>query len=672
MSSVLSVVARRPQRGWFGKATLCFLFFAGVCVAPRGHAEGLNAQEQKNIRAATFEVVVPKPANDPLTYEKPLPLDLLPYQYRNDKYESVGTAFSIGNGRYVTAGHVFAVDFGGLNGPPSLRDAAGNVYALGQIEKYSQHEDFVVFTLAEQPKQAAKLDIGARPGLNDTVYAVGNALGEGVVIRDGAYTSDTPENQDGRWKWMRFSAAASPGNSGGPLLDKNGKVVGVVLMKSPNENLNFALSIDQVMKAPDHLARIDTRETFNLPVFSFSKTLPDKQEFALPKSFTDFSAALLKLRSDFQAQGYAELLKENAAETFPHGAHSARLLLSNYSKSVPALILRGGDENWRYEEPHYGRDNLDNNGTLDWADYHGAVFSHLRRPDNVDVGKFYSDPSTYMDLILKGNSFYRQVGSDRVKITSFGKPLSDDVYEDAWKRKWQVRVWPMAYENAVVVSFDLPVPDGYVSLRRTTLAGWRDEAIAQMKLVLDFVEAGYAGTLAQWKDFMAFDKLLPPFLTPAMLQFEYGKSFAWQGPRVAFSYTPQLQAIDKDTRLRLDFGFPSDGDKFVMDVTGVVVADEGSKRTEVAALRHIKPDASADDDARKEWEKRVKHTHPYDAIASTSNDEKTISTTIFGKSAGAEPLILYTFRYRADNSTAQDAMKTKLDLLTKNARVDEH
>ena len=35
----------------------------------------------------------------------------------------------------------------------------------------------------------------------------------GVVIRDGLYTSDTPEQQDGRWDWMRFSAAASPGKA---------------------------------------------------------------------------------------------------------------------------------------------------------------------------------------------------------------------------------------------------------------------------------------------------------------------------------------------------------------------------------------------------------------------------------------------------------------------------
>ncbi|HPY53987.1 MAG TPA: hypothetical protein PK505_08365, partial [Treponemataceae bacterium] len=55
------------------------------------------------------------------------------------------------------------------------------------------------------------------------VFSVGNALGDGIVIRNGVYTSTTYEDQNGEWKWIRFSAAASPGNSGGPLLQVKGR-----------------------------------------------------------------------------------------------------------------------------------------------------------------------------------------------------------------------------------------------------------------------------------------------------------------------------------------------------------------------------------------------------------------------------------------------------------------
>lgn len=152
----------------------------------------------------------------------------------HDKYRSVGTAFALGANRYATAGHVILLGMGSQFGPPGLRDGSGKVYAIDQVLRYFDRQDFAVFSLREQPQEVRYLKTGPKPALNAAVFAVGNALGQGVVIRDGLYTSDTPEEQDGEWSWLRFSAAASPGNSGGPLVDERGRVVGVVLRHSPH------------------------------------------------------------------------------------------------------------------------------------------------------------------------------------------------------------------------------------------------------------------------------------------------------------------------------------------------------------------------------------------------------------------------------------------------------
>ena len=243
--------------------SLCLCVVIG-CGVPAAAAE-LDAQLLNKIQAATFEVVAAKPATDPLTYFKPLPFDLLPFQERNDKYYSVGTAFSLGNNRFVTAAHVLDTGIGSLWGAPALRDSKGRVFPVGKIEKVSLARDFAVFTVTGNPN-AENLEINTQPQLHGAVYAVGNALGTGVIVRDGVYTSMTPEERDGRWKWLRFSAAASPGNSGGPLLDKDGAILGVVLMKSPNENLNYALPIQEVIDAPDRQAEIDNRVSYQLDV----------------------------------------------------------------------------------------------------------------------------------------------------------------------------------------------------------------------------------------------------------------------------------------------------------------------------------------------------------------------------------------------------------------------
>ena len=214
-----------------------------------GLAAGVLTPElQQQARAATFEVVLRKPERETATYEKPLPLELVPFIERNDHYWSVGTAFAVAPNAFVTAAHVIAGGVGSQFGIPGIRDNAGKVYPIDRVLKYANHEDFVVFSVTGSPV-VTPLPTSTQTSVDDPVFAVGNALGEGVVVRDGLLTSLTPEARDGKWKWLRFSAAASPGNSGGPLLDSHGSVIGIVSRKSPNENLNYALPIELVLNA---------------------------------------------------------------------------------------------------------------------------------------------------------------------------------------------------------------------------------------------------------------------------------------------------------------------------------------------------------------------------------------------------------------------------------------
>src|ERR1700689_4954538 len=164
--------------------------------------ESLDSSVHKHLREATFEVVLGKPETDPLSYEKPLPLDLLPFAERTGKYRPIGTAFAIGHGRLVRAPHGVAAGCGSQFSPIALRDDGGKIYLVDRILKYSEAEDYAVFTVKDSPRVNA-LDTQDRPAINEPVFAVGNAYGEGIVIRDGLYTSDTPEEREGRWKWLR-------------------------------------------------------------------------------------------------------------------------------------------------------------------------------------------------------------------------------------------------------------------------------------------------------------------------------------------------------------------------------------------------------------------------------------------------------------------------------------
>jgi serine protease Do len=637
-------------------------------VAGHAHAASPDPSLVAKINQATFEVVIPRAVDDPLTYEKPLPLELLPYQERTDKYFSIGTAFALGNNRYVTAGHVLMLAIGDLTGPPALRDAAGHVYAIDKIEKFSLQQDFVMFSLKDQPGKVS-LDTNTKPDVNSVVYAVGNALGTGVVIRDGLYTSDTPEEENGRWKWMRFSAAASPGNSGGPLLDQDGKVIGVVLMKSANENLNYALPISEVLNAPDNLAVMDKQMSYQLDVLDYDQNGSFKAKFPLPASYADFSATYLKLQNSFNEQQLKALLQQQDGELFPHGAGSNRILHDDPQLSMfPSLIVHNRGGQWEYAGRELNRVPLSGNGYVA-SGYVGHNFlMHLRRPDDMKADAFYNDPKQMMDLVLKTGYWYRQVGPEKIKITSLGKPTTDTTYTDAWQRHWKVFVWPEPHVNSQIILFTLPVPDGYAIMMRMNPASVTHDSMIDMKALTDFLNVDYGGSLAQWKAFLADSSLLPQALKDTRIDFDYGKRFGYDSSSVAFGYPSTLQAVSPDNMLAVGFGYFTNNGKVTLQANYIQIRLNITDPDRISIKRHVAPSQDLDDNFKEAWGKLLHKQHPFDGIAYNDGDEMDIATVIDPPAANT-PTELYTAFYGTQGTHTQDDMKAKLGLLTQDFKI---
>ena len=231
------------------------LFLWGILslVAVPAQAGELPVEMLQLVNDATFEVVVLKSKDDPLSYEKELPMHLLPYRQRTDKYLSIGSAFAIGDGKFISAEHVIS-----LTGETQLtnfylRDREGKVYELDKIHQYSTRRDFIVFDLKTKVT-GRHYQMNREPTVNSRVFAVGNAHGEGVIVRDGLLTSRTDEQVDGKWKWIRFSAAASPGNSGGPLLDEQGREPADPTPADPDATLDLGRLREAFARLAEELA----------------------------------------------------------------------------------------------------------------------------------------------------------------------------------------------------------------------------------------------------------------------------------------------------------------------------------------------------------------------------------------------------------------------------------
>jgi S1-C subfamily serine protease/Tfp pilus assembly protein PilF len=119
----------------------------------------------------------------------------------------------------------------------------------GSVVFRSPKEDVAVLKLEKAPEHLLPLLVAeATPNAGEKVYAVGSpglgkevleqSISEGLVSAKRRLLDEVP--------YLQHSAAVNPGNSGGPLLDDMGRVVGIVTLKARLENVSFAIPPETV------------------------------------------------------------------------------------------------------------------------------------------------------------------------------------------------------------------------------------------------------------------------------------------------------------------------------------------------------------------------------------------------------------------------------------------
>jgi serine protease Do len=160
--------------------------------------------------------------------------------------DGVGSGFSISpDGLVMTAAHVVA------DGDVSVRTRDGTSLPA-EIVRISRKQDVALLALA--PSQAGYACLALQPDRQNPgtdVYAIGSPGGEalGFSLSRGIVSGIRTM---GEVELIQTDASISPGNSGGPLVDGQGRAVGVVSRKLAGhavEGLGFAIPIGSGLSA---------------------------------------------------------------------------------------------------------------------------------------------------------------------------------------------------------------------------------------------------------------------------------------------------------------------------------------------------------------------------------------------------------------------------------------
>ncbi|VUX54886.1 exported protein of unknown function [uncultured Woeseiaceae bacterium] len=122
---------------------------------------------------------------------------------------------------------------------------SGEQHTQIRIASFDQDRDLAILRLPGFGLPVIPLGNSDSVNVGANVLAIGNPLGLEESATTGIVSSIRTENNGTRV--IQTDTAVSPGNSGGPLIDRNGEVIGVVTYKiRGGENLNFAIPINYV------------------------------------------------------------------------------------------------------------------------------------------------------------------------------------------------------------------------------------------------------------------------------------------------------------------------------------------------------------------------------------------------------------------------------------------
>ena len=103
----------------------------------------------------------------------------------------------------------------------------------------------LLFALDLMNKGCSDLGTSSSCRNGQKVYLIGNSLGSGTCITSGIISDATRSMPGLSYPYVMTDAAANQGNSGGPLLSEDGKVIGVLVSGIQNaEGMNYAIPID--------------------------------------------------------------------------------------------------------------------------------------------------------------------------------------------------------------------------------------------------------------------------------------------------------------------------------------------------------------------------------------------------------------------------------------------
>lgn len=165
-------------------------------------------------------------------------------------YNDAGRESGIATGFFVTEDGILITNYHVIENARYIRIKTqdGSVYDVTSVLGYDKAKDIAIL-LTDATDTAFALTAAGDVRVGDSVYVLGSTLGLTGTFTNGMVSAvdrvlDEKHNGVG---YLQITAPIAKGNSGGPVLNDAGNVVGIASMSEDSaQNLNFAIPIEEI------------------------------------------------------------------------------------------------------------------------------------------------------------------------------------------------------------------------------------------------------------------------------------------------------------------------------------------------------------------------------------------------------------------------------------------
>lgn len=192
----------------------------------------LTTKDVNETVAIAMASATPKPANSALVYQVIQPsLVLIEVESKNQDAES---DFGLGSGVIVDSFGNILTSLHVIDGADIINITfADGTKTTGEVVLEMPALDLAVLQALDSPLVITPATLASPGNIGDEAFVVGNPFGLYSSISAGVISGFdrifyVPNSNLAIPGMIQFDASANPGNSGGPLLNRNGHVIGIV------------------------------------------------------------------------------------------------------------------------------------------------------------------------------------------------------------------------------------------------------------------------------------------------------------------------------------------------------------------------------------------------------------------------------------------------------------